>query len=37
VAVAGCLSYVWLERPMTAFFKRALFGAPKLSYQHPGK
>jgi exopolysaccharide production protein ExoZ len=29
VVVAGCLSYVWLERPMTAFFKRALFGAPK--------
>lgn len=37
VVVTGCLSYVWLERPMTAFFKRALFGAPKLSYQHPGK
>jgi exopolysaccharide production protein ExoZ len=30
VVVAGCLSYVWLERPMTAFFKRVLFGAPKL-------
>ncbi|WP_411886113.1 acyltransferase family protein [Polaromonas sp. YR568] len=30
VVVAGCLSYVWLERPMTAFFKRALFGAPRL-------
>lgn len=30
VVVAGCLSYIWLERPMTAFFKRALFGAPKL-------
>jgi exopolysaccharide production protein ExoZ len=29
--VAGCLSYVWLERPMTAFFKRALFGAPGLA------
>jgi peptidoglycan/LPS O-acetylase OafA/YrhL len=29
VVVAGCLSYVWLERPMTAFFKRVLFGAPK--------
>jgi len=37
VVVAGCLSYVWLERPMTAFFKRALFGTPKLSYQTPGK
>lgn len=30
VVVAGCLSYVWLERPMTTFFKRVLFGAPKL-------
>jgi hypothetical protein len=23
VVVAGCLSYVWLERPMTTFFKRS--------------
>lgn len=30
VVAAGCLSYVWLERPMTTFFKRVLFGAPKL-------
>ncbi|SFU95568.1 Peptidoglycan/LPS O-acetylase OafA/YrhL, contains acyltransferase and SGNH-hydrolase domains [Polaromonas sp. YR568] len=37
VVVAGCLSYVWLERPMTTFFKRAFSGAPKLSYQNPGK
>ena len=29
VVVAGCLSYVWLERPMTGFFKRALFGATR--------
>ena len=29
VVVAGCLSYVWLERPLTNFFKRALFGAPR--------
>jgi peptidoglycan/LPS O-acetylase OafA/YrhL len=29
VVMVGCLSYVWLERPMTAFFKRVLFGAPK--------
>jgi exopolysaccharide production protein ExoZ len=31
VIVAGCLSYAWLERPMTAFFKRVLFGAPGLA------
>jgi exopolysaccharide production protein ExoZ len=30
VVMVGCLSYIWLERPMTAFFKRVLFGAPKL-------
>lgn len=30
--VSGCLSYVWLERPMTGFLKRRLFGIPKLSY-----
>jgi hypothetical protein len=30
VVAAGCLSYVCLERPMTTFFKRVLFGAPKL-------
>ena len=29
VVVAGCLSYVWLEKPMTAFFKRLMFGAPR--------
>lgn len=25
VVVSGCLSYVWLERPMTTFLKRVLF------------
>ena len=34
VIVAGCLSYLWLERPMTVFFKRALFGTPEPVYQH---
>ncbi|MEO8387068.1 acyltransferase [Polaromonas sp.] len=28
VVVAGCISYVWLERPMTTFFKRALSRTP---------
>lgn len=37
VVVAGCISYVWLERPMTTFFKRALFRKPGLSYQGTGK
>jgi len=37
VMVAGCLSYKWLERPMTSFLKRALFSPPRLSYQYPGK
>ncbi|WP_431097426.1 acyltransferase family protein [Polaromonas aquatica] len=37
VVVAGCISYVWLERPMTAFFKRAFFKNPGLSYQGTGK
>ena len=32
VIVSGCLSYVWLERPMTRFLKRILFRAPKLSF-----
>lgn len=30
--LSGCLSYVWLERPMTGFLKRTLFSAPKLSF-----
>lgn len=37
VVVAGCISYVWLERPMTTFFKRAFFKKPGLSYQGTGK
>ncbi|ABE43819.1 acyltransferase family protein [Polaromonas sp. JS666] len=37
VIVTGCFSYLWLERPMTSFLKRALFSPSRLSYQHPGK
>lgn len=37
VVIAGSISYVWLERPMTAFFKRAFFRKPSLSYQGSGK
>lgn len=29
--VTGCFSYVWIERPMTRFFKRILFRSP----EHP--
>lgn len=32
VIFSGCLSYVWLERPMTRYLKRTLFRAPKLSF-----
>ena len=28
----GCLSYLWLERPLTGFVKRTLFRMPKLSF-----
>ena len=31
VVVFGCLSYLWLERPMTAFFKRLFFGKTQLT------
>ena len=34
VIVSGSLSYVWLERPMTTFFKRILFRTPKPPFQH---
>ena len=37
VVASGCISHVWLERPMTAFLRRTLSGAPKLSYQNSGK
>lgn len=37
VIATGCMSYVWLERPMTSFLKRTLSGTPKLSYQNSGK
>ena len=37
VLVAGCLSYVWLERPMTQFLKRVLFPRPALSSPVSGK
>lgn len=37
VALTGCLSYRWLERPMTDFLKRVLFNPSRLSYPHPGK
>lgn len=36
VVIAGCISYVWLERPMTTLLKRALFGMPKLGYPNTG-
>lgn len=33
MAVAlGCLSYLWLERPLTGFARRAFFKTPKLSF-----
>ena len=35
VVLAGCASYVWLERPMTQFLKRALFKPVRFSYPHP--
>lgn len=31
VLVSGCISYLWLELPMTAFLKRAFFRPPALS------
>lgn len=37
VLLAGCLSYLWLERPMTTFLKRALFKPPAFSAQPIGK
>jgi exopolysaccharide production protein ExoZ len=37
VLVTGCLSYLWLERPMTAFLKRALFKPLAFSGQPLGK
>ena len=30
VIAVGCLSFVWLERPMTAFFKNILFRTPEI-------
>ncbi|MDQ3061020.1 MAG: acyltransferase [Pseudomonadota bacterium] len=32
VIVSGCLSYLWLEQPMTRFLKRILFKTPKLAF-----
>ena len=37
VIVSGCLSYVWLERPMTTHLKRVLFKKRELSHQSLGK
>lgn len=31
VIAAGCLSYLWIESPMTSFLKRALFKRPSFS------
>jgi len=30
VIASGCLSYIWLERPMTVFFKNILFKTPAI-------
>lgn len=35
VVATGCLSYAWLERPMTGFLKRTLFRPSKLSLPSP--
>lgn len=35
--IAGCVSHLWLERPMTTFLKRALFKPLTLSAQPLGK
>jgi len=37
VLLAGCLSHLWLERPMTTFLKRALFKPLAFSAQPTGK
>lgn len=37
VLVSGCMSYLWLERPVTTLLKRTLFRPQLLSYPHPGK
>ena len=34
VVLSGCISYLWLERPMTSFFKRIFFAAPEPAYQN---
>ena len=34
VVLSGCISYLWLERPMTSFFKRIFFAAPEPVYQN---
>lgn len=34
VMVSACLACVWLERAMTRFLKRTLFGVPQLSFPH---
>lgn len=34
VVVAGALSHVWLEKPMTSFFKRLFFKPAPLEYRH---
>jgi peptidoglycan/LPS O-acetylase OafA/YrhL len=35
--VAGCLSHLWLEKPMISFFKRFLFRAPPALHPHAAK
>lgn len=37
VLLAGCVSYLWLERPMTSYLKRALFKPLAFSAQPIGK
>jgi peptidoglycan/LPS O-acetylase OafA/YrhL len=34
VIVAGALSHIWLEKPMTSFFKRLFFKPAPLEYKH---
>jgi exopolysaccharide production protein ExoZ len=38
VIVAGCVSYLWIERPLSGFFKRLVFRKPTLvSFSSSGK
>jgi len=36
VTVAGCVSHVWIEKPMISFFRRYLFRTAPLQYQNAG-